>query len=119
MQRFESVDAYIEAHPEWEDELNGLRTILTAMELDETVKWGAPAYQHRGKTIIGIGAFKQFVALTGIDAVNTADKRASLVTPLVRGRFPLKYSEISFIRMAAWYLSSSQDFSLFSSISLS
>ena len=63
MERIKSVDAYLAAHPEWADALVALRGILTATELQETVKWGAPCYCLGGKNVVGIGAFKGYCGL--------------------------------------------------------
>ncbi len=58
-----SVDEYIENAEHYQDELRSLRKILTATDLEETVKWGAPCYVIDGKNIVGIGAFKSYVGL--------------------------------------------------------
>ncbi len=63
MKRAKSVDDYIEMHPEWEDAIAKLRKVLQASELEETVKWGAPCYTLGGKNVVGIGAFKEHLAL--------------------------------------------------------
>lgn len=63
MKRFESVDAYIEGHPEWHDALVKLRTIAIESGLVETVKWGGPCYTSGGKNVVGLGAFKSYVGI--------------------------------------------------------
>jgi len=63
LQRYETVDEYIAGAERWQDELVRLREILGGTVLEETVKWGAPAYTHEGKLVVGIGAFKEWVAL--------------------------------------------------------
>ncbi len=63
MHRAESVDEYIEEHPEWAKALAKLRKILNATELEETVKWGGPCYTIDGKNVVGIAAFTEHVAL--------------------------------------------------------
>ena len=63
MQRYNSVDEYIDNSESWQDELKLLRSILTTTELEEAVKWGAPCYTFRGKNVVGIGAFKSYVGL--------------------------------------------------------
>ncbi len=47
----------------WADELDVLKSILATTPLEETVKWGAPAYTHMGKNIIGLAAFKNYVGM--------------------------------------------------------
>ena len=63
MKRAKSVDHYIELHPEWASAIEKLRKILVGTELEETVKWGAPCYTLDGKNVVGVGAFKEWVAL--------------------------------------------------------
>ncbi len=63
MKRFKTVEDYIESSGEWTEILTQLRKILLASELEETIKWGAPAYTYEGKTLIGLGAFKNFVSI--------------------------------------------------------
>ena len=57
------IDAYIDRHPDWTDELNRLRGVLLASTLTEDVKWGGPCYTMKGSNVVGIGAFKQHIAL--------------------------------------------------------
>lgn len=59
----ESVDEYISKHERYQKELSLLRSILISTGLDETVKWGAPAYTYKGKNLIGIAAFKSYCGL--------------------------------------------------------
>lgn len=63
MKSFGTVDAYIDHHEQYNNELRLLREILNSTGLDETVKWGAPAYIFKGKNVVGIGAFKSYVGL--------------------------------------------------------
>ncbi|MEQ9616552.1 MAG: YdeI/OmpD-associated family protein [Phycisphaerales bacterium] len=58
-----TVDEYIACKDEWHDELVKLRKILTATEMEETVKWGAPCYTVGGKNVVGLAAFKGYVGL--------------------------------------------------------
>jgi len=58
-----SVDQYIETHTTWEQELFSLRAVLQNTELEECIKWGAPAYVLEGKNVVGIAAFKNHCAL--------------------------------------------------------
>ena len=63
MKRAKTVDDYIDHADQWQDELRRLRTILQSTPLDEEVKWGAPAYTHKGKILVGIGGFKNWFCL--------------------------------------------------------
>ncbi|WP_459209914.1 YdeI/OmpD-associated family protein [Aquimarina rhabdastrellae] len=64
MEKHTSVDAYIEAKPQWTTALKVLRSIALASGLTETVKWGVPVYTTKnGKNVIGLGAFKSYVGV--------------------------------------------------------
>ncbi|AOW21329.1 YdeI/OmpD-associated family protein [Urechidicola croceus] len=63
MNTSEKIVAYFEKHPNWIKELNELRTIVLKTEFVETVKWGIPTYTINGKNVLGIGAFKNYVAI--------------------------------------------------------
>lgn len=58
-----TVDEYIERQDRFGVEVARLRAILLKTGLDEAVKWGAPAYMHKGKNVVGIAAFKEHFAL--------------------------------------------------------
>lgn len=57
------VETYISKHPNWVALLRQLRQNLLAAGLEETIKWGAPAYTLAGANIVGMVAFKDFVCL--------------------------------------------------------
>lgn len=59
----ERVTAYILTSEKWTQELNLLRSFLLELDLEETIKWGAPAYLYKGKNIIGIARFKNYFGL--------------------------------------------------------
>ncbi len=63
MKRYNNVDDYIQANPQWKEILLEIRNILNGTELEETVKWGAPAYTYQGKNLVGLGAFKEFTSV--------------------------------------------------------
>jgi uncharacterized protein YdeI (YjbR/CyaY-like superfamily) len=63
MNRAKSVQEYIANSGQWENALILLREIILDDQLEETVKWGAPAYLCEGKNIIGIAGFKAYVGL--------------------------------------------------------
>ena len=79
MMRAKSVEEYIEKHPEWATALEKLRKILLATDLEETVKWGAPCYTLDGKNVIGLGAFKEHVAVWFHQGVFLSDPDKVLV----------------------------------------
>lgn len=63
MKRCKSVDDYIAGAESWQPELEKLREILRATVLTEEVKWGAPCYTYKGKNLVGLAAFKDWVCL--------------------------------------------------------
>lgn len=63
MKSYKTVDDYVEAQDKWRPQIETLRELLNSTRLIETVKWGAPAYTIGGKTVVGLGAFKNFVAI--------------------------------------------------------
>ncbi len=63
MKGAKTVDEYLERHVAWRPLLDKLRKELLAAGFEETVKWGAPSYTIDGKNVVGLGAFKEHVAL--------------------------------------------------------
>lgn len=76
----EKMAAFISKHRRWEAELETLRQILNGCDVSETVKWGSPAYQAAGATIISLVAFKNHYALWFHQGVFMADKARCLVS---------------------------------------
>ncbi|MTI89359.1 MAG: hypothetical protein FH748_15490 [Balneolaceae bacterium] len=58
-----TVEAYINKHPKWEDQLTTLRDLILETELDETIKWGLPVYTLDNKNIVGLAAFKNHMGI--------------------------------------------------------
>lgn len=63
MKYAKSIEEYLETNSQWKKELLILISIARESGLDETIKWGAPTYSHKGKNIVGLGAFKSYVGL--------------------------------------------------------
>ena len=57
------VTEYINDKNKWTQELILLRSVLLALPLEETIKWGAPVYVYKGKNILGLSAFKNYCGL--------------------------------------------------------
>ncbi len=79
MERFESVDDYLDAKSEWRDELALLRQLLLSTELEETTKWAMPVYTLAGKNVVGMGAFKDHVGLWFFQGVFLKDNYDKLL----------------------------------------
>lgn len=73
------VDTYIKKHEQWQDTLGSLRKILLGCGLDETIKWGAPAYTREDRLVVGLAAFKNHCALWFHQGVFLKDKQKQLV----------------------------------------
>ena len=79
MERFKSVDQYINSAEYWREELRLLRKTLLDAELEETMKWGAPCYTFGGKIVVGLGAFKSYVGLWFFQGALLKDKDGVLI----------------------------------------
>ena len=79
MKRFKTVDEFLVGMEQWHDELALLRKILLTCDVEETIKWGAPAYTHHGKNVVGIGAFKSYVGLWFHQGALLADEAGVLM----------------------------------------
>ncbi|MFZ6052883.1 YdeI/OmpD-associated family protein [Halocola ammonii] len=80
MKKVTNVSEFIEKHSHNQEILVKLREILTATELDETIKWGAPTYTIDGKNVIGMGSFKSYTGLWFFNGVFLKDKSKVLVS---------------------------------------
>lgn len=58
-----SVETYIAKHPDWQELLTALRSILQETDLEETIKWGIPVYGYGSKNVVGIYAGKTYAGL--------------------------------------------------------
>lgn len=74
-----SVEEYIEKTEKWGETLTLLRDIILSADVEETIKWGAPAYLVDGKNIIGLGAFKEHVAVWFHQGVLLSDPKQVLI----------------------------------------
>ncbi len=79
MQRFKTVEDYLDGHEAWRPLLAKLRAILNECGVEETVKWGIPCYTHGGKNVASIGAFKEFVAVWFFQGALLRDEQGVLV----------------------------------------
>ncbi|CAL2102957.1 conserved protein of unknown function [Tenacibaculum sp. 190130A14a] len=57
------VTQYIEDKDKWTQELTLLRSVLSELPFEETIKWGSPVYVYKGKNILGMSAFKHYCGL--------------------------------------------------------
>lgn len=69
-----SPDDWYAAVTKWPEEVAELRKILTALPLEETIKWNMPVYVSGGRNVVGVGAFKSYFGLWFYDGALLADK---------------------------------------------
>lgn len=55
-----SVEEYLSNLEYHQDGVIILRKIVLKTELQETIKWGQPAYTINGKNVLGLGAHKSY-----------------------------------------------------------
>ena len=79
MKRAKSVEDYIRNSGDWTSEIGRLREILLSTGLNEEIKWGAPCYTHKGKNVVGIGAFKSYFGLWFHQGALLADDASVLI----------------------------------------
>lgn len=79
MKMAKSIQAYIDDHPKYQNEISLLRDIISETELDETLKWGIPTYTINNKNVVAIAAFKSFISLWFYQGVFMKDTRKVLI----------------------------------------
>ena len=79
MNGYQSPEAYIQAFPQWNNELVKLRSLLLTTELEEKIKWGSPVYTIDNKNVAGLGAFKSYVGIWFFQGVFLKDKKKVLM----------------------------------------
>ena len=79
MELAKSVEEYIAKSGEWAEVVERLREILLSTELDEDLKWGAPAYLYEGKNLIGLGAFKSYAGIWFHQGALLSDPKKKLI----------------------------------------
>jgi len=64
MKGAKSAEQYLIKNPQWSACLVLLRELVLSISgFTETIKWGIPVYEYKGKNVAGIAAFKAHVAL--------------------------------------------------------
>ena len=63
----------------WPEEINRIKSVLSQLPLTETIKWGVPVYTYNGKNVIGVGGFKNYVALIFYNGLMLADPARVLI----------------------------------------
>lgn len=73
-----TVEEYLNGNI-WEEELRIIREVMLQYDLEETVKWGMPAYLIEGKNIIGVCSFKKYFGIWFHQGVFLKDEAKVLV----------------------------------------
>lgn len=79
MNKLSSIKEYVLLHAEWDAQLRQLIGVMEQTELSTSIKWGAPVYSLDGKNIIGLGAFKNHIAIWFFQGVFLKKNTALLV----------------------------------------
>lgn len=79
MKKPATVDSFLQEHEQWREALTKLRALLLASGLEETIKWGQPAYTLDGKNVAGLGAFKSYAGIWFFQGGLLEDKYGKLV----------------------------------------
>src|SRR6185369_16673861 len=58
-----SVVEIIQDMKPWVEEVMLLRELVLSVGMEETIKWGGPAYTVNGKNVVGIGGFKNYACI--------------------------------------------------------
>jgi len=80
MKKVSSIEEYIEVNSHFANELQLLREIINATELDETLKWNSPVYEIKGKKVLGFGAFKHHFGIWFFNGIFLKDENNLLVS---------------------------------------
>jgi uncharacterized protein YdeI (YjbR/CyaY-like superfamily) len=63
----------------WPEEMNLLRSYIAQTELEEMTKWGGPVYTINKKNVLGLGGFKDYVAIWFWGGVFLKDPQKKLI----------------------------------------
>jgi len=74
-----NAEEYIAVHSNWENELRQLHELILTTDLKSEIKWGAPVYTLDRKNIIGLGAFKNHIAIWFFNGALLKENTAMLV----------------------------------------
>ena len=90
------VDFYFAKSKKWKPELEQLRKIALACELDEELKWGVPCYTFQAKNIVLIHDFKEYCALLFFKGVLLKDPKNIMVqqTKNVQSARQLRFTSV-------------------------
>jgi uncharacterized protein YdeI (YjbR/CyaY-like superfamily) len=76
-----SVDGFLRKAAQWRKEMQRLREIVLACNLNEEVKWRTPCYTHENANVVLISSFKDYCALSFMKGALLEDPKGILVKP--------------------------------------
>ncbi|WPY99350.1 YdeI/OmpD-associated family protein [Christiangramia sp. OXR-203] len=79
MSKISSIKEYVLLHAEWDAQLRQLIGVMEQTGLTASIKWGAPVYSLDGKNVIGLGAFKNHIAIWFFQGIFLKKNKALLV----------------------------------------
>lgn len=79
MAKYTNTHLYIAAQEKYKELLESLNSIIEDCALEPQIKWGAPCYTYKGKNVIGLAAFKEYVAIWFFQGGLLEDKAKVLV----------------------------------------
>jgi len=78
MEKFDSIEEYIEKQEKWTDALRLLRDIMISTELEETIKWSIPTYTINNKNVLGFAGFKNHFGIWFFNGIFLKDEHQLL-----------------------------------------
>ena len=78
MKKPKNATAFILENEKWQDILSLLREVALSKGLGETIKWNFPVYTHKGKNIVGLGAFKDYAGIWFFQGATLKDEARHL-----------------------------------------
>lgn len=92
-----NVDWFFEKPTAWRAHYAKLRTIVLSCPVDEALKWGVPAYQHRGKNVVLMHGFKEYCAVLFPKGALLGDPKRVLIrqTPNVQSARQMRFTTVA------------------------
>jgi uncharacterized protein YdeI (YjbR/CyaY-like superfamily) len=90
-------DQWYDEREQWQDEARLLRALVCSTGLDESVKWGQPAYSHQGKTVLLVSHRKVGATVSFFKGALFDDPDGVLVSPGKNSRHAryLQYTSVA------------------------
>ncbi len=91
------VDFYYEKVSKWQTQINYLRPLLLACNLQEELKWGVPCYTYQNANVVLVHTFKDYCALLFMKGALLKDTNGILVqqTSNVQAARQIRFTDTS------------------------